>query len=127
MMINEEEEEEKRLRRKSTQEKTIQNNYTETFIKPVEKVANKKFAGKNGVSKIELIPLLNLIKEINIYDENGNKINLPEIESVIKKFWVKKKTANDKNSDRYFKERKPTNQVDNLFNRSLGEDCIFNY
>ena len=35
-----------------------------------------------------------------------------------------KKKANDSNSDRYFAEKKhKTNQVENLLNRSLGEDC----
>ena len=126
-MLREEEEEEIRSRRRNEAEQTLEKNYSRTFVKPVEKAANRRFAGKNGISKIKLVPLLNLISEINIYDENGNKINNTEIEEVIKKYYIRKKEANDSNSDRYFKERKPTNQKENLYNRSLGEESIFNY
>lgn len=126
-MLNEEEEEEVRARRKKETEELLQKNYSETFVKPVERAVNLRYKNKKGVSKIELVPLLNLIAQINIYDEEGNKISNKEIEETIKKFWIRKKTANDKNSDRYFAERKPTNQKQNLLNRSLGEEMVFNY
>lgn len=122
-MINEEEEEEKREKRKNTFQEILVKNYEQTFIKTVEKIANRMFA-KNGISKIEIIPALNTILEIKIFDENGEKIEKKDIEEKIKKLYKLKKNAFDKNSDRYFKERKSTNQKENLLRRSLGEELV---
>lgn len=122
-MINEEEEEEKKERRKNTFHEILIKNYEQTFIKSVERTANRMFAN-NGISKIELVPVLNTISEINIFDEGGNKIERKDIEEKVRKLYKLKKDAFDKNSDRYFKERKPTNHKENLLRRSLGEELV---
>lgn len=118
--------EKKRIRAKE-QEDTLKKNYAQTFIKSVEKAANKKFCN-DKIKKIKFEYDLNILSKINIYDHDNNIIHDKKIEDQIKKFYDMKKKANDKNSDRYFTEKKhKPNMHDNLLNRSLGEESYFNY
>lgn len=117
----EEEEEEKKERRKITFQELLRRNYEETFIKSVERTANRFFK-KEGISRIEIVPALNTIMDIKIYNNEGKEIEDKDVEKKIRKLYKLKKEALDKNSDRYFKERKSTNQKENLIRRSLGEE-----
>ena len=120
--LSPEELEKKRIRHKHLQ-KTLEKNYAKTFIKNVERAANRRFCN-DKIKKIKLEFILNILTKINIYDHNNNLIHDKKIEDQIKKFYETKKKANDSNSDRYFAEKKhKPNQVENLLNRSLGEDC----
>ena len=120
--LSPEELEKKRIRHKHLQ-KTLEKNYAKTFIKSVERAANRRFCN-DKIKKIKLEFILNILTKINIYDHNNNLIHDKKIEDQIKKFYEMKKKANDSNSDRYFAEKKhKPNQVENLLNRSLGEDC----
>ena len=120
--LSPEELEKKRIRHKQLQ-RTLEKNYAKTFIKNVEGAANRRFCN-DKIKKIKLEFILNILTKINIYDHNNNLIHDKKIEDQIKKFYEMKKKANDSNSDRYFAEKKhKTNQVENLLNRSLGEDC----
>lgn len=105
---------------------SLEKNYAKTFIKSVEKAANKKFKS-DKIKKIELEFLLNNVTKVNIYDYNDDLIHDKKIEDQIIKFAKMKKNANDNNSDRRFSERKKINMHDNLLNRSLGEESYFNY
>ena len=97
---------------------TVEKNYANTFIKSVEKAANKKFKS-NKIKKIKLDYMLNNLTNVNIYDYDDNLIHDKKLEDKIFKFAELKKEANDRNSDRRFKERKQTNMHDSLLNRSL--------
>lgn len=120
--LSPEELEKKRIRHKQLQ-KTLEKNYAKTFIKSVERAVNRRFCN-DKIKKIKLEFILNILTKINIYDHNNNLIHDKKIEDQIKKFYEMKKKANDSNSDRYFAEKKhKPNQVENLLNRSLGEDC----
>ena len=117
-----EELEKKRIKHKQLQ-RTLEKNYGKTFIKNVERAANRRFCN-DKIKKIKLEFILNILTKINIYDHNNNLIHDKKIEDQIKKFYEMKKKANDSNSDRYFVEKKhKPNQTENLLNRSLGEDC----
>lgn len=105
---------------------TVEKNYANTFIKSVEKAANKKFKS-DKIKKIKLDYMLNNLTNVNIYDYDDNLIHDKKLEDKIFKFAELKKEANDRNSDRRFKERKQTNMYDSLLNRSLGEESYFNY
>lgn len=121
------EDKELRDKRGKSLEKTLEKNYNETFIKSVERAINKQFRS-DKIKKIKLDCLLNVLTKINIYDKDNNLIHDKDIENKITKFYKMKKRAFDSNSDRYFagKKKKP-NQVENLINRSLGEENYFNY
>ena len=120
--LSPEELEKKRTRHKQLQ-RTLEKNYAKTFIKNVERAANRRFCN-DKIKKIKLEFILNILTKINIYDHNNNLIHDKKIEDQIKKFYEMKKKANDSNSDRYFAEKKhKPNQTENLLNRSLGEDC----
>ena len=123
-----EEEEEQAIRRKRQESfsNDIMKNYDNTFIEPIRKAINKKYA--NGkIKKIVITALLNQIGGIEIIDGEGKKISNKQIEDLIRKYWAAKKKALDSNSDRYFKGRKNLNQSDNLRNRSIGEENYFPY
>ena len=121
------EDKELRGKRGKSLEKTLEKNYKETFIKSVERAVNKQFKS-DKIKKIKLDCSLNFLNKINIYDQNDNLIHDKDIEDKITKFYKMKKRALDSNSDRYFAERKKKpNQVENLINRSLGEENYFNY
>ena len=51
-MLNEEEEEEVRARRKKETEELLQKNYSETFVKPVERAANLRFSVPKFCDKV---------------------------------------------------------------------------
>lgn len=119
-------EKKKRTDRNERLKETLTNSYANTFVKSVEKAANRKFCGGN-ISRIELVPILNMIDEILIFDKDGNQIENKKIEAEIRKYWAMKKKALDSNSDRRFKERKKINHTENLLNRCIGEEKIFNY
>lgn len=118
----------KKKNRHEELKKSLEKNYANTFIKSVEKAANKKFKN-DKIKKIELEFLLNNVTKVNIYDYDGNLIHDKKIEDQIVKFAKMKKDANDHNSDRRFKEMKhKPNMTENLLNRSLGEEeTYFNY
>jgi hypothetical protein len=116
----------KRKDRREEFNETLINNYYNTFIKPVEKAANKKFKS-NKIKKIELEYALNRVTRVKIYDHNDNLIHDENLEAKIMKYAENKKEANDHNSDVRFNERKKSNMHDNLLNRSLGEENYFNY
>ena len=116
-----------RNQRKEEFDKTLKNNYKETFIKSIERAANRKFKS-DKIKKIELDSNLNLLTNINIYDHDDNLIHDKKIEDQITKFYLAKKKASDSNSDRYYSEKKKKpNMKENLLNRSLGEESYFNY
>ena len=120
--LSPEELEKKRIRHKQLQ-RTLEKNYAKTFIKSIERAVNRRFCN-DKIKKIKLEFILNILTKINIYDHDNNLIHDKKIEDQIKKFYEMKKNANDSNSDRYFAEKKhKPNQVENLLNRSLGEDC----
>jgi len=126
IITEEEEEEELRKRRSNAFSNEIQKNYDNTFIEPIRKAINRRYA--NGkIKKIVITALLNQIGGIEIIDGNGKKIADKQIEEIIRKYWANKKKALDSNSDRYFKGRKQLNQADNLRNRSIGEENYFPY
>ena len=121
------EEKEKRQKRFKERQDTIGSNYYNTFIKPVETAVNKHFKSEE-IKEIKISSLLNKILDVYIYDYNGNIIHNKELENKVKKFADTKKKALDHNSDVNFaqKKKKP-NQNENILNRSLGEECYFNY
>jgi len=117
---------EKRQQRNKDLEDLLSKNYYATFIKGAEKAVNKKFA-VGEIKKIKLEYLLNKVIKVVLLDKNGNTIENKEIEKKIKDYCDMKKKALDSNSDRYYKDRsKKPNMVQNLINRSLGEE-YFNY
>ena len=117
------EEKEKRAKRSKRLNEILSNNYAKTFVKSVEKAANERYCGEK-ISRIELKPLLNMIQEVLIFDKDGKQIKDEKIEAEIRKFWAMKKKALDSNSDRRFKERKKVSHVENLLNRSIGEETL---
>ena len=117
----------KHNQRKENFKKLISNNYDTTFVKNLEKAINRKFA-KGEIHKIVIIPSSpGFIKEIKLLDKSNNRIYNKDIEEKIIKFWKFNKVAKEKNSDYYFTQRKPQDQKENIYHRSLGEESIFNY
>jgi hypothetical protein len=113
---------EKKKKRSKELEKILKKNYAETFIKSAERAVNKKFCD-DKIKKIKIEYVLNIPIKINIYDYDNNLIHDKKIEEQIMKYLKLKKDANDRNSDRYFAEKKvKPNQTENLLNRSLGEE-----
>ena len=114
-------EEELTKKRRERFRELIRNNYNHTFIINLEPAVNKKYA-KGSITKIKLIPgeIPGIPKSIDIYEGN-KKIEDSELEEKIRNFISMRKKAFEKNSDYYFKQRKNTNQKENLIHRSLGE------
>lgn len=115
------EEKKKRSERSKRLSEIIASGYANTFVKSVEKAANAKYCGED-ISKIELVPFLNNIQEIRIFNKKGEQIKDEKIEAEIRKYWAMKKKALDSNSDRRFKERKKISHTENLYNRCIGEE-----
>ena len=115
------EEEETKKRRNKEFSKTIEDNYSKTFVKNIERIVNKKFCG-DLIKRIEITPALNTITNIKIIDKNGKEIEDSKIKEKIMNFYKLKKKAFDSNSDYYFKERPPANQKIALLRRSIGEE-----
>ena len=120
----------KRKDRKELFNKALSKSYYKTFIESVENAANRKYA-KGDIDKIVIDAALNVITNIRFLDKDGEEIKTDETKKIKEKimdFYTMKKKANELNSDRRFHERKgePPQKV-NLYNRSLGEEVIFNY
>lgn len=115
----------KKTQRKEEFKELITNNYNHTFITSLEPAVNAVYA-KGDITKIVLIPgeIPGVAKSIDIY-EGSKKVENKELEDKIKKFIATKKKALEKNSDYYFKQRKSSNQKENLIHRSLGEEVKY--
>lgn len=114
------EEEEKTKLRRTEFNKTILDNYHNTFIKPIEKIVNKMFCN-NKITKIKLESALNNLTDIKLF--NGKKeIKDDELKEKIFSFYKLKKKALDSNSDYYFKNKPEKNQKVALLRRSIGEE-----